>query len=114
MVTVIEFKQRESADGKTFNTLVLQGGIEFIQSKESGSFYATAKTTSITSTFDEITCKALIGQQLDGNIQKIECTAYDYTIKETGEVIQLTHKYEFIPEGVNQTKEETIQKELVN
>ncbi|MDF1866875.1 MAG: hypothetical protein P1U70_18725 [Saprospiraceae bacterium] len=114
MVTVINFKQRQSADGKTFNTLELQGGIEFIQSKETGSYYATTKTTSITSTFDEITCKALIGQQLDGNIQKIDCPPYDYTIKETGEVIQLKHRYEFIPEGANQTKEEIVEKELVN
>jgi hypothetical protein len=114
MVTVIDFKQRKSNDGKTFNTLVLQGGIEFIQSKKTGSYYATAKTTSITSTFDELTCKALIGQQLEGNIQKVDCTAYDYTFKETGEVIQLKHKYVFIPEGVSQTKEETIEKELVN
>ena len=114
MIKVINFKQYENEQGEKFNSLVLQGGIEFVQSQTTGSFYATARTTSMTSTFDEATCKALIGQELEGNIQKITCDAYDYTIKETGEVVSLTHRYEFVPEGVKQLKEELLETHQVN
>jgi len=31
----------------------------------------------------------------------VSCEPYEYTIKETGEIIELTHKYEFVPEEEN-------------
>ncbi|MDI9319817.1 MAG: hypothetical protein QM530_05000 [Phycisphaerales bacterium] len=35
---------------------------------------------------------------MPGSIAKIECEPYDYTLPETGEVIQLSHTYGYIPE----------------
>ena len=70
-----------------------------VKSKETGNYYATAKTASITSTFTEEVCQSLIGQELPGSIQKITCEPYEYTIKDTGEVITLTHRWEFRKEG---------------
>ncbi len=35
---------------------------------------------------------------IKGSIEKVECEPYQHTIKETGEVITLNHKYEYKPE----------------
>jgi len=97
MVTISDYAARESADGKKFYALILQGGLEMVLSEETGRYYATAKTASVTSTFDEATCKALIGSKLPGKIARIQCDPFEYTIKETGEVINLTHRWAYNP-----------------
>lgn len=97
MVRIINYKERIAESGKSFFTLELQGGIEMIKSKTTGNFYATAKKASIISTFDAETCMALIGTEMEGNIVKQQCEPYEYTIKDTGEVIELTHQYIFLP-----------------
>ncbi len=66
-VKIIDYKLRESLEGKSFFALVLQGGVEVVKSA-SGNSYATVKTVSIPSTFDEATCKALIGMEMPGTI----------------------------------------------
>jgi hypothetical protein len=96
MVTIINFKERQTEDGKVFFILEAQGGIEMVQSKTTGKFYATARKASIPSTFDEMTCKALIGTQMQGEIIKEECDAYDLTVKETGEIITLNHRFVYV------------------
>ena len=98
MVRIINYKKRETEDGKEFFVLELQGGIEMVRSKETGKFYVTSKKASISSTFDELTCKALIGTELPGKVEKVECAAYEYTIKDTGEVIVLTHRFDYVEE----------------
>lgn len=97
MVTIVNYTERESADGRKFYALILQGGMEMVLSEESGRYYATAKRASITSTFDENTCKGLIGSKLPGKISKIQCDPYDYTVKESGEVIKLNHRWAYDP-----------------
>lgn len=98
MVRIINFSERVSDDGKSFFTLDVQGGIEMVKSKSTGNFYATARKTSITTTFDEATCQALIGTELPGRVEKQDCDTYEYTIKDTGEVIELSHQYVYVPE----------------
>ena len=49
-----------------------------VKSKKTGMYYGTAKKASIPSTFDEETCKSLIGQELDGTIERIECEPYEF------------------------------------
>lgn len=97
MVTISSHAERQNADGKKFFSLILQGGLEMVLSEETGRYYALAKQTSITSTFDEATCKNLVGKQLPGMITRIQCDPYDYTIKETGEVISLNHRWAYSP-----------------
>ena len=99
MVTIINFKERIKEDGTTFFVLELQGGIELVQSQTTKQFYATAKKAYIPSTFDLKTCKALIGTQMPGSIQKVECEPYEYTIQDTGEEITLEHRWTYAPEG---------------
>ncbi len=99
MVTIVEYKERVNADGESFFALLIEGDVEMIQSSETGRHYATARRASITSTFTEERCMQLIGKQMPGSIKKVECEEYSYTLPETGEVIQLSHRYEFVPEG---------------
>ncbi len=97
MVTIISYQSRINADEKEFFTLNLQGDVELLKSMKTGKFYATAKKASITCTFDEKTCKSLIGKTLDGDIVKVESEAYDFIIPANGETITLKHKYEYKP-----------------
>jgi hypothetical protein len=97
MVTVTGFTERQSRDGRKFYALILQGGMDLVLSEESGRYYATAKQTSITSTFDEKTCQKLVGTKLPGKISRIACDPFDYTIKETGEIIKISHRWAYSP-----------------
>ncbi|MFV0247556.1 MAG: hypothetical protein ACK5H1_01155 [Tenacibaculum sp.] len=74
-----------------------------IRSKSTGSFYATARKASIPSTFDELTCQALIGTEMSGTIIRESCDIYEYTIKETEEVIELAHRYVYFPDDEEST-----------
>lgn len=97
MVTIINYKKREKEDGTTFFVLEVQGGIEMVMSQTTNQFYATSKKASITSTFDELTCQALVGTQMQGSIIKQDCEPYEYTVKDTGEVIILHHRFVYSP-----------------
>lgn len=101
MVTIVNYHERLKDDGTSFFVLELQGGIEMTQSKTTGMFYATAKKAIIPSTFDEVTCKGLIGTQIPGSIEKQECEPYEYVVQETGEEIILSHRWVYLPEGTD-------------
>lgn len=112
MVTIINYKKREKEDGSTFYVLEVQGGIEMVMSQTTGQFYATSKKASITSTFDELTCQALIGTQMQGSIVKQGCEPYEYTVKDTGEVIILHHRFVY---SLNEPgKENTVKQHVSN
>ncbi len=98
MVRIVNYQKRQTENGKEFFVLELQGGIEMVKSAETGKFYVTARKASISSTFDEVTCQALIGTELPGKVEKVNCAPYEYTIKDTGEVITLTHRFEYVEE----------------
>ena len=97
MVTISGFSERESKEGKKFYSLTVQGGMEMVLSEESGRYYATAKQASVTSTFDEKTCQGLVGTKLPGKISKVACDPFDFTVKETGEIITLSHRWTYSP-----------------
>lgn len=99
MVRIINYVERVAEDGRKFFVLELQGGLEMIKSKSTGQFYATAKKASMSSTFDETTCKALIGTEMPGKIKREDCEPYEYTVKETGEIIELSHRYVYQEEN---------------
>ncbi|MCU7551788.1 hypothetical protein OCK74_21890 [Chitinophagaceae bacterium LB-8] len=98
MVTIINYSIRENGEGKSFVSLELQGDVEMIQSAQTGRFYATARRCTIPSTFTEDIAKTLIGKQIRGRIERVQTEGYEYTVKETGEVITLTHSYTYNPE----------------
>jgi hypothetical protein len=117
MVTVVGIALRKTQEGREFYALVLQGGLSLIQSKQTGNYYATVKRTSIPSTFDEATAKMMIGEKVPGSVQKKACEPYEWTNKETGEIITMDYRWVYVPE--NQTLADAIfegepQVELVN
>lgn len=111
MVKVIAAHLRESEKGK-FVTLDLLGQIEMVQSQNTGRFYATARRCSIGTTFDLETAKGFIGQLLPGSIGRVQCDPYAYTVPETGEVINLSHTYAYIPQEEKAVEQEHYPSEL--
>ena len=101
MVKIIDYKTRSNDQGKDFHVLIVQGGVEPIKSKATGKVYFSAKTASVPSTFDEDTCKELIGTSFEGKVTKVTCEPYEYTLKETGENIELTYRYEYVNEELD-------------
>lgn len=98
MVRIINYKKRTTDEGRTFFVLEISGGIEMVQSQTTNQFYATVKKAFVPSTFDEETCISLMGSQIEGTIEKVTCEPYQYTIKETGEIITLNYRYSYVKE----------------
>ena len=113
MVTIVDYKTYEREDGTTFNTLVVQGGLEAVKSKETGNTYLTAKTARVPCTFDELICESLKGTQLLGSVKKVDSEPYEYAIPNSGEIVTLTHKFEYVSEQENILKENVVRKEEV-
>ncbi len=98
MVTITGYHVRQNQEGKQFIVLQLTGDVEMIQSSETGRFYATAKKCTLPSTFPEEVAKTLVGKQIKGRIEKIQCDEYEYANPETGEVLTLAHTFVYVPE----------------
>lgn len=97
MLTITGYKECINSENKSFFTLTLESGIEMIQSQSTGRFYASSRKTSITSTFNEDVCKSLVGTTIAGRIEKMSCDPYSYVIPETGEHVELSHRYNYVP-----------------
>jgi hypothetical protein len=95
MVRIISYKPSKTNEGKEFFSLELQSEIELVKSQQTGKFYATAHSVLLPTTFDEQTCKGLLGKLLPGRIEKVSSTPYEYTIKETGEIVTLSYRWEY-------------------
>ena len=113
MVQIVDYKTVQKEDGSTFNSLVLQGEVEAVKSQETGRIYLTARTTRVACTFDELTCENLKGTQMPGNVKKIEVEPYEYVHPNTGEILTLSHRYEYISEEESIIKENVIKEEMV-
>jgi len=96
MVTIVDYKKFQKEDETDFFVLVVQGGLEVVKSKETGKSYFTARKARVPCTFDEVMCKASIGTELEGSIKKVETEPYDYTSPDTGEIMTLSHRYQFV------------------
>ena len=105
MVTISDYRVNVNSEGKSFCSLILQGELELVKSRTTSRFYATARKTSITSTFDENTCRQLIGKTIKGSIVKVDCDEYDYIIPESGEVIRLNYNYSYVADSENVEEE---------
>ncbi len=95
MVRIISWKKSLSQDGKEFISLKVEGDVEPSFSQVTGRSYLKSKTAYVATTFSEETANSLIGKSIPGSVKKVLCDPYDYTVKETGEVIELSHRYEY-------------------
>lgn len=111
MVTIVDYSLKTNSEGKEFFALVLQGGIEMVKSRNTEKYYATSKKCLIPSTFDEQTCKSVVGEKLPGSIQKRPCEPFEYTVHETGEVIEMNYRWQYLPEG--ESVEECVFEDIV-
>jgi len=112
MVTIVDYRISKNADGEEFISLILEGSLSIVKSSETGNFYATAKRCSITSTFDEAKANSLIGRELPGQILQQDCDPYLYTVPETGEEIELSHTYKYVPDPQVEEKAAVQEKEV--
>jgi hypothetical protein len=112
MVKIIDWVKRQNKEGEDFNALIIQGGLEMVKSTKTGRYYATAKKASVTSTLDDQTCQELIGEKIPGSVQKVECEPYEFTLKETGEVITLNHRWLYLKEGETLTEKVIAESEV--
>ena len=102
MVKIIDYKQYENSAGETFFSLILQGEITMVQSQVTGRYYATSNNASITSTFDEDSCQALIGKEVPGKVVNVSCDPYEFVVPETGETKILNRRWIYLPEDVTE------------
>lgn len=113
MVTVTAYQERNSTEGKPYIALELQSDdMEFVVSKITGRHYVTVRKCWISSTFNEVLAKKMLGKEMQGSIVKTACEPYEFTIPDTGEIITRHHRYDYSPlengtmeEVVNQTNE---------
>lgn len=113
MVVVKEVKSYESNQGKEFFGLIVQSGAIPVRSKDSGRIYLTAKTAFVPTTFDELMCESLIGTEFPGTIKQISCEDYDFTIKETGEVVTMNHRWEYVDDSLEIIEKQVVEKTSV-
>jgi hypothetical protein len=104
MVTIVGLEKRKAADGKEFNVMNLQGSVVVAISKATGKPYLTARKSSIPCTFDEVLAKALIGQSLPGEIERIEVEEYEFSVPGTKKKIKLNHSYRYSAEPITITE----------
>ena len=99
MVRIVDYRVRQSRDGEPFIALIVQSGLTMVRSQETGLYYATAKKASVPSTFDEETCKSLVGQEIEGTVEKVGCEPYQFASEETGEVLTLDYRWVYLKPG---------------
>lgn len=99
MVIVSNYFEVTTSEGKTFVSLELSGGLELVQSQNTGRHYATIRKCRIPSTFNVEVAKRIVGSTLDGEIVRVEVDPYEYTIPSTGEIVKLAHSYSYKPVG---------------
>ena len=112
MVTVKEIKKAKNSDDEEFYGLIVQSGAVSVKSKQTGRVYFTAKTAFVATTFDEETASSLIGTTFEGSIKKVATDPYEYTIEETGEVIELSHRWEYFDPALDM-EEQVVEETLV-
>jgi hypothetical protein len=100
MLTVTNYQKRVNKEGKEYLTLQIEGGLEFLQSSQTGRFYATVRKSTMTAFFSETVAAGLIGCQVPGQIIRTEVDPYNYTVPETGEVLLLSHRWLYAPDSV--------------
>ncbi|GAC1425646.1 MAG: hypothetical protein NVS1B13_06790 [Flavisolibacter sp.] len=81
MIRIHSISLRKNKEGKPFVTLNLQGDLVMIKSTLTGSYYASSKKCSVTSTFTEEIAAAHIGREISGKIERISCPAMTIPLK---------------------------------
>lgn len=114
MVTIINYKEVQTEDGRHFVSIELQGEPKLEISSTTGNFYLTANKTRVSTALPIEACKMLIGKQLPGTVEKVQVEPYPYVNKETGEAFTLDYAYVYRPEEQSLSKEELDYARMMN
>ena len=107
MVTIVGLEKRiNKVKNEEFTVMILQGGIEVVESKTTGKPYLTARKTSIPCTFSDKFAETMVGQSLPGVIERKECVPYEFIIPNTKKKVTLHHTFQYSPKPV--TVEEVV------
>lgn len=93
MVLISAIAARKNAAGESFISLHLVGSVELIKSA-SGRVYATCRKTSVPSTLDEQTARAMVGTRLSGSIIKVPSEPYMFKLSD-GTEVELNYRWEY-------------------
>ena len=97
MVTIVDVKERTSQNGNSFMALIVQNELVLVTSK-SGNVYVAAHRASIPCTLDFDTAKMMIGKELPGTIEKVECESFEQ-VNTDGEIVHFNHRNQYVPES---------------
>lgn len=100
MVIVSDFAVRKNAQGESFVALLLSGSVELIKSA-AGKVYATCRKTSVPSTLDEQTARAMVGTRLSGSIIKVPSDPYMFKLSD-GTEVELNYRWEYSDSTVSE------------
>src|SRR5665647_3692097 len=104
-VTIIGLEKKKNLKSQEiYSVLVLQGNAEVLKSKVTSRPYVSARKTTIPCALDDVLAKSLIGQTLQGSIEKVACTPFEVKLP-TGKKIKITEKFQYFPE---KDKDETV------
>ncbi|MGC1391237.1 MAG: hypothetical protein WA816_09380 [Bacteroidales bacterium] len=97
MVTITSIEQRKNPKTQAVYTVaIITGNLEILTSHSTGKPYLTTKSVMLPTTLNNDQAKLLVGQNLSGNIEKIECKPYDIKLA-NGKKISINHTYQFSP-----------------
>jgi hypothetical protein len=94
MVTIVGIEERFTKKGD-FKVIVLQGKVEVALSQTTGRPYLTARKTSIPFTFSEEFAEKLIGTQLPGEIERVDCEEYEFQVPGTKKKLKFTYRFQY-------------------
>ena len=106
-VAAVGYSRPQSYQTCTVSRPILNYRLNDAQGVSQARLYSISisKRASITSTFDEVKANKLIGMQIPGSIIREECDPYLYTVPESGEEIELSHTYKYVPNPVTVEEE---------
>ena len=98
MVTIIGLEKKTNLKTKeSYLVLTVQGSAEVLTSKATGRAYISSRRASVPCALSDFQAKALIGQTLNGSIEKVACTPFEVKLP-TGKKLKISETYQFQPE----------------
>jgi hypothetical protein len=94
MVKIVGIEERFTKKGD-FKVIVLQGKVEVAISQTTGRPYLTARKTSVPFTFSEEFAQSLVGTELPGEIDRVECEEYEFQVPGTKKKLTFSHRFQY-------------------
>lgn len=80
-----------------YNVIVLMGNVEVLKSKATGKPYLTSKRVIMPTTLTSEQAADLVGTNLPGDIEKVDCPEYEIKMPNSKKVVKITHTFQYSP-----------------